>query len=53
MERLEIGLEHLKGTKVQFGVVAWMLMLCGQQLLPLISQRMLSSFFFLFKKNVV
>jgi hypothetical protein len=52
MERLEIGLEHLKGTKVQFGVVAWMLMLCGQQLLPLISQRMLSSLF-LFKKNVV
>jgi hypothetical protein len=45
MERLEIGLEHLKGIKVLFGVVVWMLMLCALLLLLLISQRMLSSLF--------
>lgn len=44
MERLEIGLEHLKGTKVLCGVAAWIPVPYVPQLLLLISQRM--SFFF-------
>ena len=44
MERLEIGLEHLKGTKVLCGVAAWIPVPYVLQLLLLISQRM--SFFF-------
>ena len=44
MERLEIGLEHLRDIKVQFGVAVWILMLCVLQLLRLISQRMPFSF---------
>ena len=44
MGRLVIGLEPLKGTKVQCGVAAWTLMLCVQHLAPLIFLRMLFKF---------
>jgi len=41
MGRLVIGLEHLRGTRVQCGVAAWTLVLCVQHLALLIFLRML------------
>lgn len=46
MERLETGLEHLKGTKGLCGVAAWILMPYVLHLLQLISQR--RWFYFIF-----
>ena len=40
MERLEIGLEHLKGTRAQCGVAAWIRMLYALHLAQRTSLRM-------------
>lgn len=48
MERLEIGLEHLKGTRVQYGVAAWIQMLYVLLLAQRTSLRMHIKPFFIF-----